>query len=121
VSEARQVGALMDGVVGNKSRIKSRVNLCEPDVVIGPSIIVFVRNSTPEHYDAMQIIALGPKNCICVSNSPWPAKPQVSATTLYVRSSSSRTIMLTTAGEHTSENLVRIWPLTAPDVVVLNR
>ena len=33
--------------------------LCEPDLVIGRSILLFVRNSTPQHYDAVEIVELG--------------------------------------------------------------
>ena len=47
-------------------RHASNVNLCELDIIIGPPILVFQRNSTLQHYDAIEIIALGAENCVCV-------------------------------------------------------
>ena len=42
------------------------VNLCALRLIIRPSILVFVRNSTLQHYDTIEIVALGAENCVCM-------------------------------------------------------
>ena len=42
------------------------VNLCVLALIIRPSILAFQRNSTRQHYDTIEIIALGAENCVCV-------------------------------------------------------
>jgi hypothetical protein len=70
------------------------VNLCELDLIIGPPILVFQRNSTLQHYDAIEIIARAAENCVCmlviVNDGETSAAPATKFSTSRSSSSTDR-------------------------------
>jgi hypothetical protein len=47
-------------------RTRFCINLCALDLFIHSSIFVSARISTLQHYDTMEIIALGAETCVCM-------------------------------------------------------